>query len=63
VITGVVLGVVGFALLLSIVACVCCAKKKKKRPPPMNMPFYTDEKGDEGCLLAYIYVTHNYTAD
>jgi len=25
---------------------VCCAKKKKKRPPPMNMPFYTDEKGD-----------------
>lgn len=46
-ITGVVLGVVGFALLLSIVACVCCArKKKKKRPPPMNMPFYTDEKGN-----------------
>ncbi|XP_066343722.1 proline-rich receptor-like protein kinase PERK7 [Miscanthus floridulus] len=45
VITGVVLGVVGFALLLSIVACVCCAKKKK-RPPPMNMPFYTDEKGN-----------------
>nr|CAB3500005.1 unnamed protein product [Digitaria exilis] len=46
VITGVVLGVVGFALLLAIVACLCCSKKKKKRPPPMNMPFYTDEKGN-----------------
>ncbi|WVZ57872.1 hypothetical protein U9M48_008207 [Paspalum notatum var. saurae] len=48
VITGVVLGVVGFALLLAIVACVCCSRKKKKRPQPqmMSMPFYTDEKGN-----------------
>jgi hypothetical protein len=49
VISGVVLGVVGFALLMGIVACLRCSRKKKKRrpPPPMNMPFYTDEKGDE----------------
>ncbi|PUZ39829.1 hypothetical protein GQ55_9G373700 [Panicum hallii var. hallii] len=46
VITGVVLGVVGFALLMAIVTCVCCSRKKKKHPPPMNMPFYTDEKGN-----------------
>ncbi|XP_062200414.1 proline-rich receptor-like protein kinase PERK4 [Phragmites australis] len=46
VIAGIVIGVVGFAVLMAVVACVCCSKKKKKRPPPMNMPFYTDEKGN-----------------
>ncbi|KAG8095586.1 hypothetical protein GUJ93_ZPchr0012g20393 [Zizania palustris] len=49
VIVGVVIGVVAFAVLLAVVACVCsCSKKKKKRqpPPPMNMPFFTDEKGN-----------------
>ncbi|CAN6305686.1 unnamed protein product [Urochloa humidicola] len=45
-ITGVVLGVVGFGMLMAIVACLCCSRKKKKRPPPMNMPFYTDGQGN-----------------
>nr|CAB3495095.1 unnamed protein product [Digitaria exilis] len=51
VITGVVLGVVGFALLMAIVACLCRSRKKKKRPPPMNMPFYTDQKATAASIL------------
>ncbi|KAK3157307.1 hypothetical protein QOZ80_2AG0119110 [Eleusine coracana subsp. coracana] len=46
VIAGVVIGVVSFAILLGFIACICCCRKKKKRTAPMNMPFYTDEKGN-----------------
>ncbi|KAF0929708.1 hypothetical protein E2562_023055 [Oryza meyeriana var. granulata] len=36
------------SVVVAVVACVCCSRKRKKRPPPppMNMPFFTDEKGN-----------------
>uniref|UniRef100_A0A0D9XH77 non-specific serine/threonine protein kinase n=1 Tax=Leersia perrieri TaxID=77586 RepID=A0A0D9XH77_9ORYZ len=43
---GVILGVAVFGVLLAV-SCACCKRKKKKPPPPpMNMPFFTDEKGN-----------------